>query len=384
MAADDVPMGGFSSVSGDTEPTVLSSKTNDSDSSESATKEMVSTQERASKDTTAAVSTSPVSSNESADRSVVADTPVDPTHGADSAMMVSDVTSSPEDLSRTVSNDAFSLSDLFAPPHDTVPSMDREYVVLVPSDIVDVYGLLPGTAKSYRSTGAVVPVPRALLGDFPVSSDLSLRFMTVADNEPYGLIYSIDVTNGSVFASKNEPLWNSNDSVVNGSGWQSEDEIVSQTDSFLQKFATLPVSFGSGVSLFEASSESVTIQYGMLIGGVEVYESYGVPRAATVSYDRAAKHVSGFSLPRIGGFSETEEVFVRPDVSLIESFIGNALFERGYDASQAYRISSLRMAYIASSDAEHPEIETFVPGIACSVVSEDGSLRETVTMPFGK
>lgn len=226
-------------------------------------------------------------------------------------------------------------------------------------------------------------VPRSLSPAFSSSSRLSLRYMTASDDSPYGLSYSVDTVGGSIFASKNDVAWPAAAPVTE---IVSDERILALTDAVVRPIRAGVIRFGSGAVLADAvPSDTVTVRYPVAAEGVDVYESYGVPREATVSYDRPAGRISGFSLPRVTGFSRTADAYSPPGIEVLESRIRQELAARGYGAGR-YRVESARYV-LTPEPISNPGVgagkETLVPSVLLEVVSDAG-IRESFVMPFGK
>jgi hypothetical protein len=297
------------------------------------------------------------------------------------------------------SEDAFSLSDIFHPSQEdalsspimadtksmaSMPTDPSAYTLTMSDETASGLAKLPVSERSYVTESAGVSVPKSLLSLFPASRKLSLRFMTVADESPYGLVYSLDPVGGSVFASKNDAAWLIPASASGGAVY-SDTGIIAAADSIVLQFGEGALGFGSGaIAPDTATLDVVTVQYAVLANGTAVYESYGVPRAATASYDRAVGKIAGFSIPRVGGFVRTSDTFVRPDMATLEAFVRAELANRAYAATTGYRIDSVSWVFSAVQDPANPGSETLVPALRANVSSADASLSESLVMPFGK
>lgn len=295
--------------------------------------------------------------------------------------------------------DPFSLSDIFPSQPaaggtasimaDSVQSSPvlapdpSNYVVEASTGAVAALSSLPKSVYSYFSDIAQVAVPRSLSPSFSSSSRLSLRFMTAVDDAPYGLSYSIDTVGGSIFAVKNDIVW---PVATAASGAVSDERIIAATDAVIRPIRAGVIRFGSGEIIPDtAGMDTVTVRYPVVAEGVGVYEAYGMPREATVSYDRSAARVSGFSLPHVTGFSRTADTFSSPDETSMEKYVRHELAGRGYVAGR-YRIESARYA-LAPETKPNPGTdagkETLVPSILLEVTSDAG-IRDMFVMPFGR
>lgn len=333
-------------------------------------------------------------------RNSVSDTASSPQRTTGQTESVARSPAAEKSVSGLSSEDAFSLSDIFSPIPDRAASSaimadtapvaspvlapdPANYTLEVSSGATASMAALPATPYAYVSRSSAVTVPRTLAPALSSASKLSLRFMTAADDSPYGLSYSVDTIGGSIFATKNDPAW---PLLATASGTASDERIIAEADTVVRPIRAGVMRFASGAIVPEtAASDTVTVRYAVLAEGTEVYEAYGMAREATVSYDRPTGRISGYSLPRVAGFSRTADVYVVPTTQSAETYVRRELAGRGYAAGR-YRVASAR--YVLSPDlTKNPDLavgdEKLVPSVLLEVVSDTG-VRESFVMPFGR
>jgi hypothetical protein len=114
--------------------------------------------------------------------------------------------------------------------------------------------------------------------------NLSLKNITLADDEANGYVISVNFDEGSISVSPNQPYWGTTKSTE--SSTLGPDDVLSIVRDFVKSHAIDTSVYGSPVIV-----ENNTVVYPLVIEGKEVYEESGKPFGVIIAVDPQTKKV---------------------------------------------------------------------------------------------